>query len=248
MKNKIILTFSFLFIFAEISWAKNFTIAGQNFPPFNWEENKIITGGMTDIMTEACKELKHTCKFEIIPLARALKLLEDGELDAVMTLIPNPEKMAYFSYSPPMSATKVSIMANKKSNFPKLKNINDLAGWTVAGIRSSVILKNVQKQLGTKATIREEVDNNTLVQRLNNNQYGNKAVVVGSEDVLNYFTTKENANIEPIYNIEENEFTVAFSKKKITAEEIEGFNKAISELKKNGTIKKILAKYNLRTK
>lgn len=235
-------------IISSYGQARDMTFIGQDFPPFNFEENKVFTGGMVDVMKEVCIQLKHNCKFQMAPVARALKMLEDGEIDGVLSLNPNPDRDSFAISSTPIIAANIVYMAPKENKVPKFANIKELAGWTVAGVRASSVIKSAkQHQEEVKSiTIREEVDYKAVIQHLKNKQYGNKTVIIGTEDVLNYFADRERFGIDTVYLIKEIPFVTSFGKKKISSAEIEAFNKAIAELKSSGKLKSILEKYHLR--
>ena len=226
--------------------AKDFSFAGQDFPPFNYQEGAEVKGAVVDVMKKLCEELKHTCTFSILPLVRAWKVLEDGEIHGVLSMLPNPERNLLANFSPTVAVTDVSYMSVKDT--AKLKNYKELAGWTVAGIRASTLIKIVQKHNEEVKTmdIKEEVSNEALVLKLTGGIYGKKSAILGSEDVLNHIAKKAAVQIEPILKLEAQEFKIAFSKKKVDEKDLAAFNKALEGLKKSGALKKILEPYSLR--
>lgn len=229
------------------SVARDMVFAGQDYPPFNYEDGGKVVGGMHDIVKKACDDLKHNCTFKIIPLARATKMMEDGEVDGVLSLIANPERAVYSNFSPTIIVTTVSYMGKKGT--PKLASYKELSGWTVGGVRASSSLKIVVKhnEEVKGITISEEVNNEALVLKLTSDAYGAKGAVMGSEDVLNYFAKKAKVEIAPVLALKDEEFMVAFGKKKVSADELAAFTKTLEGYKKSGTVKKMLAPYALRT-
>lgn len=229
------------------SVARDMVFVGQDYPPFNYEDGGKVTGGMHDIVKKACDDLKHNCTFKIIPLARATKMMEDGEVDGVISLIANPERAVYSNFSPTIIITTVSYLGKKGA--PKLSTIKDLSGWTVGGVRASSSLKMVQKHNDEvkNITISEEVNNEALVLKLTSDAYGPKGAIMGSEDVLNFFAKKAKVELSPVLTLKDEEFMVAFGKKKVSADELAAFTKTLEGYKKSGTVKKMLAPYALRT-
>lgn len=173
----------FFVLSLNVAVAKDLVIAGQDYPPFNWEDNKEVKGGMVDVMKDMCRQLKHTCKFQIVNLARGLKMLEDGEVDIFMSLFKNPERENFAAFSPDIITTDIVYAAKSENKNPKFKSAEDLAGVTAAGVRNAsstkvYLLKDAEKV--KNVTVKEETDNKTLVERLINDFHGKKHVIVGS--------------------------------------------------------------------
>jgi len=244
---KKIWTFGLLLSLSTMTAAKEFHFAGQDYPPFNWEENGQVTGGMVDVMRKVCNELKHKCHFTIVPLARAMKMLEEGNIDGVLSLIPNPERQVYAYFSPAIIVTDMSYLGVKGAS--KVSTIKELAGWNIGAVRSSSSLKMAKKHNAEVKTliINEEVDNETMVKKLGGGRYGKQGAIIGAEGVLGYLAKKNNIEIEPVLKLEPQEFMVAYSKKKISENELETLKTTVEKLKKDGTLKSILDKYGLRT-
>ncbi len=242
------LAITLISLFSFSTMARDFLIVGQPYPPFFSEDKKQFEGGMADAMKEVCTELKYNCKFEVVVQARALKMLEDGDTDAVLNLISIPEREVYAHFAPPMIASNIVYMAHPNKKMPKMTSTKDLAGWTVVAVRKSaslMIAKKHQAEVKT-ITINEVTDNETLVEKLLNDQDGPKTLVIGSEDVLNYLADKKRIKLDAILNADEQQFTIGLSKKKVPAAEAELIDKAISKLKANGVLKKAFERYQLR--
>lgn len=232
---------------ASQSQAKELTFVGQDYPPFNWQEGSNVKGGMVEVIQKACEKMKHSCKFQIIPLARALKMLESGEVDAVMSLIPNPEREAYANFSSTVIASRMAYLGTKGK--APLSQLKELEGATVGVVRGSSSAKMVikHKEHVPSLTIMEESDNETLVKKVQGNRYGDKGLIFGSEDVLKHFAQKSGTSIDTILPQETQNFMVAFSKSKVDADTLASFSKTFEEMKKNGEMKVVLDKYSLKT-
>lgn len=227
------------------SFSKEYTFAGQDFPPFNWQEGTEVTGGMTEIMKQVCGDLKIKCKFLILPVSRVLKMVEVGELDGAISFGFRADRTAYSDASPSIVKSSVSYMGTPKT--PKIAKISDLAGWTIGTLRDSTTGKIAaqHKQEFPSIQITDEVNSETQVKKLTGGRYGEKGLILGSEDVLNYFAKKIKTPIETRMRLEDQEYFVLFSKKTVDAAQLAVFTAAINKIKKDGTAKKILDKYEL---
>lgn len=249
-----------LLFFSQLSLANELVFVGQDYPPFNWIEKEQLNGGMYELVQQACKKLNQTCKFQIMPLARGLKMMEDGFVDGVLSLSPNSDREAYSNFSQALIASSIIYFAkaskttddakysSKKSSLNKVKNLNDLQGYSVGVIRGSSSAKTVlkHKQSVPQLTVIEESTNEILVKKIENDRYGAKAAIAGSEDVIRFVATQNNVKLTPLINVDSQTFMVAFSKKRISTELFKDFKKVFSKMKQNGEVKKILDKYSLK--
>ena len=228
--------------------AKDLTFVGQDYPPFNWNEGGDVKGGMVDVMRKACEKLKYNCKFSIVPLARAVQMLEDGSADGVMSLIPNADRAKFANFSPTIVVSSLSYFG-AKGKVKKANSLNDLEGWTVGTVRASTSHKLAtehQKQV-KNLTIAEEVNNETLIKKLQGGRYGEKGAIMGGDAVLLFEAKKAKMDLELIWNSDAQGFTTAFSKKSVDAATLAELNKTLEAMKKNGEVKTILDKFSLKT-
>lgn len=244
-------------LFSQLSWANELVFVGQDYPPFNWIEQEQLNGGMLELVQQACKKLNQNCKFQIMPLARGLKMMEDGFVDGVLSLSPNRDREAYSNFSQALITSRIVYFTkandeqkdlSKKTNFKKVKNLNDLQGYTVGVIRGSSSAKTVLKHKLTipQLTVVEESTNEILVKKIDNDRYGAKSAIAGSEDVIGFVAGQNKVKLEPLLNVDSQTFMIAFSKKRISNELFKDFKKVFSQMKQNGEVKKILDKYSLK--
>jgi polar amino acid transport system substrate-binding protein len=228
--------------------ARDLSFVGQEYPPFNWGEGSEVKGGMVEVLKRACEKLHYTCKFSILPLARAMKMLEDGSVDGVMSLIPNAERAVYAQFSPTLAVQNMGYFGVKGKVKP-IASVKDLSGWTVGAVRGSASLRIAtehQKQV-KGLTLVEEVNNETLVKKLQGNRYGDRGAVISGEAVLGYDAKKAKLEIEMILSAETKVFTTAFSRKSVDAATFADLSRTLEGMKKSGEIKTILDKFSLKT-
>lgn len=228
--------------------ATELTIVGQEYPPFNWSESGQVRGGMVDVLRAACDKLHYQCHFQIVPLARAIKMLQDGSADAVMSLIPNAERAAFARFSPVLVVNHLSYFGIQGQATPHNK-LQDLRGWTVAAVRGSASLQLARQhqQLVGDQIVVEEVNNETLVKKLQAGRYGEQGAIFGGEAVLTYEADKIHLALEPVLRTEAQHFVTAFSRKSMDAPTFDALYKALEALKKNGEVKRILKPYGLKS-
>lgn len=246
--KRILCSFLIISVLAPNVFAKDLHFMGQDYPPLNWQDGSKVTGAMVDVMQSACDKLKHNCKFSIVPLARANKMLEDGEVDGGLSLIATPEREAYLVFTPTIIVSRLAYLGQKGKG-AKLGSVEDLSGWTVGVVRGSSSSKIAMKHKEQVKTIslQEDTDNEAMVKKFMNGRFGEKSALFGSEDVLKFFAKKNQLELEPLLVLDGQSFKTAFSKKKADIEVVEAFRKTIDEMKKSGELKKILEKYSLKS-
>ncbi len=235
-------------LMATPAMAKDLNFVGQEYPPFNWNEGGEVKGGMVDVLKKACEKLKYNCKFGIVPLARAIQMLEDGSADGVMSLIPNADRAKFANFSPTIVLSSLSYFG-VKGKTQKVSSLNDLEGWTVGAVRASSSLKLAvanQKQL-KNMTVVEEVNNETLIKKLQGARYGDKGAIIGGDAVLEFEAKKVKLDLDLILGGEAQGFTTAFSKKSVDAATFAELTKTLEGMKKSGEVKAILEKFSLKT-
>lgn len=233
---------------ATPAMAKDLSIVGQEYPPFNWSEGGEVKGGMVEVMKKACDKLKYNCKFGIVPLARAVKMLEEGTADGVMSLIPNAERATYANFSPTLVVSNLAYFGAKGKAKP-VSALKDLEGWTVGAVRASSSLKIAlenQKQVKSM-TVVEEVNNETLVKKLQADRYGDKGAIIGGDAVLAHEAKKAKMELALVLNGEAQGFVTAFSKKSVDAPTYAELTRTLEAMKKSGEVKAILDKFGLRS-
>lgn len=226
--------------------ATELTIAGQEYPPFNWTSDGALRGGMVAVLRSACERLHYSCSFRILPLARAMKMLEMGELDAVMSLIPNAER-AQYAYASPAVVVSPLVYMGRPGAGGMQKDLQALQGWTVAGVRGSTSFQRARanQSLVADQTLIEEVDNQTLLRKLHAGRYGSKGAIIGSEAVLRFDADRLQVPIEPVFTLEYQAFCAMFSKKRVSAQAMEDITRTLQAMKKSGAVRELLQPYGL---
>jgi polar amino acid transport system substrate-binding protein len=235
--------------FAAESSAKTYKFIGQEYEPFNWTEGSKPTGGMVDVVLAACKRMKINCDIDMYPMKRAIEMLQEGTAVGMLSLVKNPDRESYATLSDPIIMSNMSFFA-VKGTFSKITKIEDMKGATVGAVSSSSAAKIADKfkDQVKEATIVYETGLPILINKLSAGRYGAKGLVVSNADVFHHLAKRERVtNVEPVFVAETNGFGVAFSKKATDQAFIDKFNKAISEMKKSGQIKKLLKRYDLKS-
>ena len=234
-----------------VGLAKDLVFVGQDYPPFNWAEGNEVKGGMVEVMKKACEKLHFNCKFGIVPLARAVQMLKDGSADGgadgVMSLIPSAERAAFATFSPTLVVSTLAYFG-AKGKVKKVATLKELDGWSIGVARASTSSKMVlehKKQVPSLVVV-EEVNNDTMVKKLQGDRYGDKGAIFGGDAILEYEAKQAKLELEMILSAGAQNFTTAFSKKSVDAATFAAFTQTLEGMKKSGEVKAILDKFGLK--
>lgn len=231
---------------AQQAPAQELHFVAQDYPPFNWEEAGSVRGGMADIVRSACQRLQQRCRISVLPLARAIHMLEDGSTAGVLSLIPNPARMAFSSPSPLLVYSDLVYAGLPQT--PVREQLSDLQGWSVGVVRASTsggVAAQHQKQV-PGMTLVEEVNNETLVRKLQGGRYGVQGAIFGGWDALAHVAAREGVGLRLLYKADTQGFCVMWSHKGLSAALRERFDQTLQEMLRSGEVKLLLQPYGLR--
>lgn len=244
----------FLFLLAPSAPAKPLVFGGQEFPPFNWTQNGKIVGGFKEAVETICTKLKYECSFETTTVARALILAKEGQIDGILSLIPNAEREKFFNFTHPIVKTHIAYLRLDKGNqLQPFTNPAQFSGWKILAVRGTVPNQNAKKmaQQYPQIEVVDETTYETLISHLIS--YGNHPDAppmagIGASVVLKYYAQKAGHSLSLVYELPVEQYTLALSKKTVDLKTLQAFNQAIDEMGQNGELEKILAPYNLKTR
>ncbi|MGQ0710122.1 MAG: substrate-binding periplasmic protein [Rhodoferax sp.] len=226
--------------------AQELHFVAQDYPPFNWEESGTVRGGMADILRGACQRLRQPCRISVVPLARAIRMLEDGTTPGVLSLIPNPTRMAFSSPSPILVYSDLVYAGLPQT--PALSGLPDLQGWSVGVVRASTsggVAAQHQKQVPGMVLV-EEVNNETLVRKLQGGRYGAQGAIFGGWDVLAHVAARAGVALHPLYKADTHGFCIMWSHKGMDASLRARFDQTLQDMLRSGEVKALLQPYGLR--
>jgi polar amino acid transport system substrate-binding protein len=243
-----ILFFLIFSFFSLPCWSSDLIFIGQIYPPFVLEEQNEVKGLYPDIVKEVCRKSKLNCKFKIIPFKRAIIDIEMGYEDAMMGLIKRPEREQFAIFTLPLVRSEKSYFG-VKSKAGEFKTLKDLESVTVGVVResSSKKLAVLHKEIVPSLTISEQSDNPTILRMIAAGRFGNKGLILGNRDVILHLIKAEgHTAIEELLKTQQiEEYSIAFSKKKVPLNLVEKFNTHLNEIIRTKSIDKIFQKYGI---
>lgn len=224
----------------QASTEKTITIGttAQTYPN-SYKKNNSLTGFDVDVAKAIGKKLGYKVKFKIVgDLPGLFGELDSGGIDTIanaVTVLPARTKNYNFSNVYSYYAAQIAV---KKDS--KYKTIKDLEGQTVsATIGSSNI--TLLKKYDSKIKIKSYDDRNAVFTDANN---GTVSGVLNQRQFLQQTIKKQNLDLRIVKGVAGwNKAAFPFKKDAQGKKLQKKFNKALSELKKNGTLVKLSKKY-----
>ncbi|WP_462174645.1 substrate-binding periplasmic protein [Pseudoalteromonas gelatinilytica] len=132
--------FAVLLILSSFSClAKSYYFVGSHFPAIlEQDQQGTVVGLGADIAHEICRRLGHELVIDIMPLKRALKMVEQGHADAIIGPYKSPMRQQYMQFSdlpfyedPIVFYTKKNNDVTWVGNFASLRKdiIGTIRGW-----------------------------------------------------------------------------------------------------------------------
>lgn len=250
---KISFIISAFIAFNNLSFAKEVTIGfSKEFPPYVMYQNGKLTGIDVEIVKEAFKSQGYTVKAKQYYYDEFYPALKNKKVDGTSTTITPENEKEQFSYSKPYLKFENVVITRKKDNI-KVNSIADLKDVSIVGWYKAykTLGKDFEKKYSPHIS-----DNQSHLYHEKINQF---------EQVKEFFAGKEQAIVVDIYVYlwfksqliaqgfkpaeqevdihwifpEKTIYSAAFIDSELKAT----FDKGISELKKNGRINAIEAKF-----
>lgn len=216
----------------------------EEYAPYNFTEKGVHKGISVDVLIEIWKKtgLNKTEKdIAMLPWARGYKLAQEQKDTCLFSMTITEERKNLFKFVGPICSSDTSIIANKSKGL-KINSTEDLKKLKIGTVREDV---------GEQLLVSAGLDINTL-DRTNSADLLVKKLDKGRMDAAAYGmqTVKYNmktagidsSQYEEIYALKKGEMAFAFHKDTDPAI-IDVFQKALDELKKDGTIDKIVNGY-----
>ncbi|MBD1556249.1 transporter substrate-binding domain-containing protein [Vibrio sp. S9_S30] len=245
---KVLLFFFITFALpAQAESARTLRVCWENEekPPYLMFSSKNKPYGlMVDVVEAVTKENGYELKHIIRPWKRCLLSIQKGRVDLVPNASFQPYRATFSYYSSPIYETNIALFY-KSTRFrspPQFLSQEDISRYRIGGISGfnySFVHTGIAIDVGAKS--REYLVKKLLAERVD--------FALLQVDVLNYLAKQKKIDITALDHVpfpgkESKAYHVLFSKETSDAEALKNqFNQTFLEMKRNGMINKIKAKY-----
>jgi len=221
----------------------------ENFPPHNYMENGILQGASVEILELIWKKLgasKNKKEIIIGPWARTIKMLENKPNMVLFGMGFSPERANKFHCVGPYYSHRLSLIS--KRNHPLMISTLEQAKTFLIGVVRQDMGHQMLKKLGFKETNLDlSSDIAQLHKKFVKNRFG---LICYIKNTYFKYLISVGANpddFKAIYPISVMESGFGFSKQ-IPLPLVRQFQSALDELKKDGSVARVLKKYNMNYK
>lgn len=230
-----------LFFMGNIAFAQTFKIMTEEYSPYNFTKDGKITGISTEIVREILKRIGHPDNIEVFSWSRGYNLIQQKGNHILFSTTRTEKRENLFKWVGPLALNKTVFFAKKGSNI-SVASINDARKVKSIGVYKDAFGEMLLKEKGF-----------TNIDSVVDNKLNLKKLIGGRIDlwIINELTGVQIAKeagltdkIESVFEVQTKQLYMAFSKN--TPDEIiKKWQKALDEIKADGSYARILRKYGI---
>lgn len=239
----------------NLSHAYDLHLVTEDFPPFNYpapqsepgEHAREASGPIPEVIELLCQQLHWQCLIELYPWKRAQSLAERDSVDGMFSVVRSPEREQHFHFTPMLVSTHYSVFTTYDSSFT-YQQPSDLKNRMIGVYGPSGTSYTLAQHLANAGPMQLHLtpDNRRLLRMLESGRFGPNGVVVINRDVARSLIASEQlSNIREAGELSGVEYGIALSKHRISAERFALIERSVKEAQANGSIERILRRYNL---
>jgi polar amino acid transport system substrate-binding protein len=238
------LAFSALLLSIGFATGAELKLNTQDFAPFNYEVNGVVSGPAADIIRKICSEMKIDCTMHLLPWRRAQDEVANGTAHGLFVIGWNEERAKTLYFSPPILNTEYGFFV-RDDNPLKFKQNSDVKGYTVGAFgpsNTATALEKIKAEI-KELTIDMTPDDESAFKKLS---LGRVDAVFSNKDVGNDMMRKLGIkNIRYSGRQQSLKYYIGFSQKFTDKKLVDQFSATFRNLYKRGLIQEILAKYHM---
>ena len=224
------------------AWAQKVTVVTEEYPPYNYlDASKKITGISSDVVEEVLKRAKLDYQLGIYPWARAYQMAQDGPNVLIYSIGRSDKREALFKWVDVIAPYDVYLYRLKSRNDVNVTDLASAKTYKIGGVREDVRAQFLEKE-GAKLDI--ATDDSTNVKKLAAGRIDLMPI-----DEMGMVALYKREGLDPASVVKTIKLDalsaglyMAFSKQ--TPDEVVNRSKAaLAEMRKDGTLEKIKAKY-----
>ncbi|MFT5700055.1 MAG: polar amino acid transport system substrate-binding protein [Desulforhopalus sp.] len=240
INNSIMCTFLIcLFLGVGSASAADFKIMTEEFPPFNYTDGGKTTGLATDVMMGITKKIGHNSDIEVLPWSRAYALIQKDEGLVLYSMTRTEAREDLFKWVGPVAANKWVLFAKKGSGV-SISSLDDAKKVKKIGAYKDDAAESFLKAEGF-TNIDSVLKDEQNVPKLMAGRID--LWIVGELQGIHKAKAKGvSADLEKVFDVKDTQLYIAFSKN-TSDEDIAKWQKALDEMKADGSYDAILKNY-----
>jgi polar amino acid transport system substrate-binding protein len=138
MKKFVIIIMAF-YLGIGLAFAQEITIVTENYPPFQYEENREVKGLNTEIVNAILKELNMEVRIGMYPWARAYKMALENKNTLIYAISRTQKRENLFKWVGPTAPVKYCLFALKERDDVKVTTLEDAKKYAIGTVKTDVI-------------------------------------------------------------------------------------------------------------
>ena len=240
----------FIFILLLPAWAVAETLAdidwmSEQYPPYNYVDESSTPKGITfDVLFAMFDRIGHDVApgdIDFLPWARSYRILQEKPSTALFSMTYTPEREKLFQFVGPIIPSVVGVIAKKSTNLT-LAEPTDLNNLRIGVIRDDIGHQLLEGIGVDEGAIHLTSNTENMLKMLTK---GRVDAVAYGDDIARWYLKSMGANAadyEVVYTLKEGNMGYAFHKDTDPAI-LEKLQQALDELKAEGEVGRIAAKY-----
>ncbi len=240
MKNLIVVLWMIVCGFSLTAEAEKLVFVSNEFPPYTMSQEGQASGIHVDIIREFCTRNGIEPEIRIVPWARALMEVKEGDAIGIFPAVKTDERTGFLWYpSEPLGSDK-NVIVMLKGTGENITTLDDLKQKTVGVVRGYSYSPEFDTHQGVKKD--ESVDDAMMLRKL---AEGRTEFAVGEEGNLQFLSLHIGIELETALILFEDPNYVAFSKAsgKQGQALADTFAQTMRQFRKEGVIEHIIARY-----
>lgn len=238
--TKLVVTLMCLVGITSVSFAQEFVVMTEEYPPFNYTENGKLTGLASDVVVKLLDRVGHPNNIQVLPWSRSYHLIQTKDNHVLFSMVRTEQRENLFKWVGPVASDEMVFFAKKGSNI-SIKSLDDAKKVKKIGTYKESALELYLKEKGF--TNFESVVNDELnAKKLN----AGRIDLWISNKIPGIQTAKKVVGdasfLEEVLSLQKTQFYIAFSKS--TPDSIiSKWQGELDKMKNDGTYDAIVKKY-----
>lgn len=235
--------FAFIILSAS-AFGEPIQIVTEDYPPYNYEVNGELTGFSTEVVKLIVQKLGMQAQPKLLPWARAYLIALKNKNTLLYTTTRNQERENLFKWVGPLAPRTLFLFKLKTRDDIKINSLEDAKKHRIGVVIKGAFSQNlISKGFVVGKNINQVSNEEQNIKML----FLGRIDLIGNVELYMAYELKslglDFTQLEKVYEFPDNSsYYMAFNKK--TPDTIvNSFQKALDELKQDGTYQKIAEKY-----
>lgn len=226
-------------LLSSSAFAADFKIMTEEYPPFNYSDGGQVTGLSTDVVLEIAKRIGHPTDIEMLPWARAYGLIQQKDGLLLYSMTRTEAREGLFKWVGPVAPNKWVLFAKKGSGVA-VGSLDDAKKVAKIGTYKDDAAESFLKEQGF-TNLDSVLDDEQNVPKLMAGRIN--LWIVGELQGIHKAKKKGVADqLEKVLDVKDTQLYIAFSKN-TSDEDVAKWQKALDDMKADGTYDTIMKKY-----